>query len=91
LLGVCRRLENSAWPKPSSSTSCGDSKRSVSTTSSASPGITRVSTCGELDDALKTAEQDNGAAYIEAITDAYEAAPVYKKLQENLESFYNVQ
>jgi indolepyruvate decarboxylase len=52
---------------------------------------TRVSTCGELDDALKTAEQANGAAYIEVITDAYEAPPLYKKLHENVKSFYNVQ
>jgi indolepyruvate decarboxylase len=51
----------------------------------------RVSTCGELDDALKTAEQADGAAYIEVITDAYEAPPLYRKLHENVESFYNVQ
>ena len=51
----------------------------------------RVSTCGELDDALKTAEQANGAAYIEVVTDAYEAPPLYKKLHENVKSFYNVQ
>ena len=51
----------------------------------------RVSTCGELDDVLKTAEQADGAAYIEVITDAYEAPPLYRKLHENVESFYNVQ
>lgn len=51
----------------------------------------RVSTCGELDDALKTAQQANGAAYIEVVTDAYEAPPLYKKLHENVKSFYNVQ
>jgi indolepyruvate decarboxylase len=51
----------------------------------------RISTCGELDDALKTAEQANGAAYIEVVTDAYEAPPLYKKLHENVKSFYNVQ
>jgi indolepyruvate decarboxylase len=50
----------------------------------------RVSTCGELDDALKTAEQADGAAYIEVVTDAYEAPPLYKKLHENVKSFYNV-
>src|SRR6516225_4031204 len=38
----------------------------------------RVSTCGELDDVLKTAEQADGAAYIEVITDAYEAPPMYR-------------
>jgi indolepyruvate decarboxylase len=51
----------------------------------------RVSSCGELDDALKTADQANSAAYIEVITGAYEAPPMYKKLQENVKSFYNVQ
>jgi indolepyruvate decarboxylase len=51
----------------------------------------RVSTCGELDDALRTAEQAAGAAYIEVVTDAYEAPPLYKKLHENVKSFYNVQ
>jgi len=50
-----------------------------------------VSTCGELDSALKTAEQADGAAYIEVVTDASEAPPLYKKLHENVESFYNVQ
>jgi indolepyruvate decarboxylase len=50
----------------------------------------RVRSCGVLDDALKTAEQADGAAYIEVITDAYEAPPMYKKLHENVESFYNL-
>jgi indolepyruvate decarboxylase len=50
----------------------------------------RVSTCGELDDALKAAEQADGAAYVEVITDAYEAPSLYKKLHENVKSFYNV-
>jgi indolepyruvate decarboxylase len=51
----------------------------------------RVSTCGELDDALKKAQQANGAAYIEVVTDADEAPPLHKKLHENVKSFYNVQ
>jgi indolepyruvate decarboxylase len=46
-----------------------------------------VSTCGDLDDALRTAEQADGAAYIEAITDPYETPPMYKKLRENVKSF----
>jgi indolepyruvate decarboxylase len=50
----------------------------------------RVSTCAELDDALKTAEQADGAAYIEVVTSPYEAPPLYKKLHENVESFYNI-
>jgi len=43
-----------------------------------------------LDDALKTAEQADGATYIEVITDSYEAPPMYKKLHENVKSFYNI-
>ncbi|MEE6167759.1 MULTISPECIES: alpha-keto acid decarboxylase family protein [unclassified Mycolicibacterium] len=50
----------------------------------------RVSSCGALDDALKTAEKADGAAYIEVVTDAYEAPPMYKKLHEYIESFYNI-
>jgi len=50
----------------------------------------RVRTCGVLDDALKTAEQADGATYIEVITDSYEAPPMYKKLHENVKSFYNI-
>jgi indolepyruvate decarboxylase len=50
----------------------------------------RVSCCGVLDDALKAAEQANGAAYIEVITDPYEAPPMYRKLHEHVESFYNL-
>ncbi|MFZ0714472.1 alpha-keto acid decarboxylase family protein [Mycobacterium sp.] len=49
----------------------------------------RVSSCGVLDDALKTAEQADGAAYIEVVTDAYEAPPMYRKLREHVESFYS--
>jgi indolepyruvate decarboxylase len=51
----------------------------------------RVSACGGLDDALKTAEHAESASYIEVVTDAYEAPPLYKKLRENVKSFYNVQ
>jgi indolepyruvate decarboxylase len=50
----------------------------------------RVSSCGVLDDALKTAEHANGAAYIEIVTGPDEAPPMYKKLHENVESFYNI-
>jgi indolepyruvate decarboxylase len=32
-----------------------------------------------------------GAASIEVVADAYEAPPMYKKLHENVKSFYNVQ
>jgi indolepyruvate decarboxylase len=50
----------------------------------------RVSSCGVLDDALKTADQADGAVYIEVMTDAYEAPPMYKKLREHIASFYNI-
>jgi hypothetical protein len=49
-----------------------------------------VSTCGDLDDALRTTEPADGAAYIEVITDPYETPPMYKKLHENVKSFYNI-
>ena len=32
-----------------------------------------------------------GDAYIEVVTNAYEAPPMYKKLHENVKSFYGVQ
>ena len=47
----------------------------------------RVTTCGEFDEALKAAEQGNGA-YIEVVTDKYAAPPMAVKLHENLETFY---
>lgn len=51
---------------------------------------TRVSTCGALDEALKAAGQTDSAAYIEVVTAADEAPPMYKKLHEHVESFYNL-
>ncbi|WP_206612368.1 thiamine pyrophosphate-dependent enzyme [Prescottella agglutinans] len=50
----------------------------------------RVHTCGALDDALEKAEHADGAAYIEVVTDADEAPPMYEKLHENVKSFYNI-
>jgi indolepyruvate decarboxylase len=50
----------------------------------------RVGTCGELDDALNSAERADSGVYIEVVTDAYEAPPLYQKLHENVESFYNI-
>jgi indolepyruvate decarboxylase len=44
----------------------------------------RVTTCGEFDQALKAAEQDGTAAYIEVVTDKYAAPPVAKKMHESL-------
>ncbi|HTF51968.1 MAG TPA: hypothetical protein VK735_31370, partial [Pseudonocardia sp.] len=48
----------------------------------------RVTTCGELDEALIEAEQGGRAAYIEVVTDAYAASPLSWKLHENVNSFY---
>ena len=44
----------------------------------------RVTTCGEFDQALKAAEQEVTAAYIEVVTDKYAAPPVAKKMHESL-------
>jgi len=44
----------------------------------------RVTTCGEFDQALKAAEQDGTAAYIEVVTDKYAAPPLAKKMHESL-------
>jgi hypothetical protein len=44
-----------------------------------------------LDGALDRAEQADRAVYLEIITDVYEAPPLYRKLHDNVSSFYNVQ
>ena len=49
-----------------------------------------MSTCGEPDNALKTAEQANGAASVEVITGPGETPPLYKYLHDNVKSFYNI-
>ena len=48
----------------------------------------RVTTCGELDQALQEAGEGNRAAYIEVVTDKYAASPLAMKLHENLTSIY---
>jgi indolepyruvate decarboxylase len=48
----------------------------------------RVTTCGEFDQALKTAQRGNSAAYIEVVTDKYAASPLSEKLHENLKTLY---
>ena len=48
----------------------------------------RATTCGELDQALDTAEHVRAAAYIEVVTDAYAASPLALKLHESLRSLY---
>jgi indolepyruvate decarboxylase len=48
----------------------------------------RVTTCGELDEALKQAGQNGSASYIEVVTDKYAAPPLPQKLHENREALY---
>ena len=45
---------------------------------------TRVTTCGEFDQALKAAEEEGTAAYIEVVTDTYAAPPIAKNMHESL-------
>jgi indolepyruvate decarboxylase len=48
----------------------------------------RVTTCGELDHALKAASQGDRGAYIEVVTDKYAASPLSEKLHENKKILY---
>ena len=48
----------------------------------------RAATCGELDEALKAAEQGDKACYIEVVTDTYAASALAMKLHDNLGSLY---
>ena len=48
----------------------------------------RVTTCGELDQALKAVEQNGTASYIEVVTDTYAAPPAAKKMHENVKTLY---
>jgi indolepyruvate decarboxylase len=49
----------------------------------------RVTTCGELDQAIETAERgDTGAAYIEVVTGKYAAPPLGSRLRDSLASLY---
>ncbi len=49
---------------------------------------TRVTTCGELDQALRQAGQNGSASYIEVVTDEYAAPPLSQKLHENRSTLY---
>ena len=49
---------------------------------------TRVTTCGELDQALQQAGQNGSASYIEVVTDEYAAPPLPQKLHENRDTLY---
>ena len=48
----------------------------------------RVSTCGEFDQALKTASEGGRGAYIEVVTDKYAAPPVALKFHESVKTLY---
>ena len=49
---------------------------------------TRVTTCGELDQAIGHAEERDTGAYIEVVTDKYVAPPLAVKLHEARGTFY---
>jgi indolepyruvate decarboxylase len=49
---------------------------------------TRVTTCGELDQALQQAAQNGSASYIEVVTDEYAAPPLPQKMHENRATLY---
>jgi indolepyruvate decarboxylase len=48
----------------------------------------RVTTCGELDGALKEASQSSSGSYIEIITDKYAAPPLPEKMHESIATLY---
>jgi indolepyruvate decarboxylase len=48
----------------------------------------RVTTCGELDRALKEASQSSSGSYIEIITDKYAAPPLPEKMHESIATLY---
>jgi indolepyruvate decarboxylase len=49
---------------------------------------TRVTTCGELDLALKQAGQNGSASYIEIVTDKYAAPPLAQKMHDSRDTLY---
>jgi len=49
----------------------------------------RVTTCGELDEAIRQAEGGGTGAYIEVVTDRYAASPLAQKLHESIATLYN--
>jgi indolepyruvate decarboxylase len=51
----------------------------------------RVTTCGELDEAIKKAEASGTGAYIEVVTDKYAAPLLMQKLHESLATLYAAQ
>jgi TPP-dependent 2-oxoacid decarboxylase len=49
---------------------------------------TRVTTCGELDQALRQAAHNGSASYIEVVTDEFAAPPLPQKLHESRDTLY---
>ncbi|KAG0208906.1 hypothetical protein BGX28_000225 [Mortierella sp. GBA30] len=49
----------------------------------------RVTTCGQLDEAIEAAESCGTGAYIEVVTDQYEASPLSLKLHDSLSTLYS--
>jgi indolepyruvate decarboxylase len=49
----------------------------------------RVTTCGELDEAIKKAESCGTGAYIEVITDKYASSALANKLHDSIASLYS--
>jgi indolepyruvate decarboxylase len=48
----------------------------------------RVTTCGELDDAMKSASAHNSGSYIEVVTDTYAASRLALKLHDAIKTLY---
>ena len=48
----------------------------------------RVTTCGELDEALKEASQNNAGCYIEVVTGEFEAPPLPQKMHDSIATLY---
>lgn len=48
----------------------------------------RVTTCGELDEAMTTASRHDGGVYLEVVTDRYAAPPLAQKLHDNVTTLY---
>jgi indolepyruvate decarboxylase len=48
----------------------------------------RVTTCGELDQALQQAGQNGSGCYVEVVTDEFAAPPLPQKLHENRDTLY---
>jgi TPP-dependent 2-oxoacid decarboxylase len=49
----------------------------------------RATTCGELDEAMKAAEQGDTAVYIEVVTGTHAAPPLVMRLHESIGSLYS--